>query len=257
MRMMMMMTAGKEQEKSQLATEICELLSRATTCANLHHPFAMKSPFINWYLVLSVDENTDTCVIKKQYHKLALKLHPDKNKHSKAETAFKLVSEAYLCLSDTKRRAAFDSQRNSFSCIKCNTIPATNNHTDVKIQTPNQETFQRSNRIQRRMKDLRNKLREEATIIEKCLTANANASTREFGIRSEIPIFNPSDYQYKGYGYPQHRSTNHKNLEDLRSAFKTGNIFMQNKATNGSPVFQYRSEIASSMSRFANLTRDR
>lgn len=39
-----------EQEKSQLATEICDLLARA----NLHFAHANRSPFINWYLVLRV-----------------------------------------------------------------------------------------------------------------------------------------------------------------------------------------------------------
>lgn len=48
------MIAGNEQEKSQLATEICELSARATACAVLHHPRTNKSPFVNWYLLLKV-----------------------------------------------------------------------------------------------------------------------------------------------------------------------------------------------------------
>ncbi|GFP85285.1 chaperone protein dnaj [Phtheirospermum japonicum] len=87
------MIAGNEQEKSQLVTEICDISARAIACAKLHHAHTRKLPFVNWYLVLRVNENADIYVIRKQYHKLALQLHPDKNKHSKAETAFKLVSE--------------------------------------------------------------------------------------------------------------------------------------------------------------------
>ncbi|KAI3459245.1 hypothetical protein Pfo_015908 [Paulownia fortunei] len=249
------MIAGNEQEKSQLATEICNLSARATACANLHHPHTKKSPFINWYLVLRVNENADMYGIRKQYHKLALQLHPDKNQHSKAETAFKLVSEAYFCLSDSARRAAFDLERKSISCIKCNTFPHTNTdpptHTDVKIRVPYQETS-RFNRVQRRMMELRTKLKEEAIIIEKCLLSNATGTRRELvnarGTRRELPVFNPSDYQYKGY--PQHRTINHKNLDDLRAGFKIGNICMHNMAANSSPVF--RSERTSFMSRCAS-----
>ncbi|KAK9139279.1 hypothetical protein Scep_008960 [Stephania cephalantha] len=42
---------------------------------------------------LEVEENANLDAIRKQYHKLALNLHPDKNKHPKAEIAFKLVLE--------------------------------------------------------------------------------------------------------------------------------------------------------------------
>lgn len=45
---------GNEQQKTQLATEICEISARAIACSNLHHPRINKSPFINWYLVLRV-----------------------------------------------------------------------------------------------------------------------------------------------------------------------------------------------------------
>ncbi|KAK1295340.1 hypothetical protein QJS10_CPA16g01581 [Acorus calamus] len=47
---------------------------------------------------------------------VALQLHPDKNKHSKAEIAFKLVSEAYECLSDKTKRKAFNADRKNYFC---------------------------------------------------------------------------------------------------------------------------------------------
>ncbi|PIN08800.1 hypothetical protein CDL12_18619 [Handroanthus impetiginosus] len=248
--------AKNEQEKSQLAIEICDLVARAITCAKIHRPFQNKSPFINWYRVLRVDENADVNGVRKQYHKLALQLHPDKNKHSKAEAAFKLVSEAYYCLSDNARRAAFDCQKMTNSCIKCSPTPYTNKSppkhtTNIKIQEPYQEKS-RSNRIQKSKKELQTKLKEQANIIERCLKINARLSRKgplnASGREEEFPIFNPSDYQHKGY--PHFRTINHNKIEELRS------LRLRNRCTtNNSPVFQYQSERSSFMSRCAS-TRD-
>ncbi|KAL6955889.1 hypothetical protein U1Q18_047485 [Sarracenia purpurea var. burkii] len=89
---------GEREEsdrKSQLVTEIYNISRRASSCAHWHGGIrTIRSPFIDWYLVLRVEDNADVDRIRKQYHKLALQLHPDKNKHPKAEVAFKLISES-------------------------------------------------------------------------------------------------------------------------------------------------------------------
>ncbi|KAJ0972566.1 hypothetical protein J5N97_020525 [Dioscorea zingiberensis] len=54
----------------------------------------------DWYAILSVNSSADEETLKKQYRKLALQLHPDKNKSLGAEGAFKLISEAWSVLSD-------------------------------------------------------------------------------------------------------------------------------------------------------------
>ena len=46
--------------------------------------------------------------MKKAYRKLAIKLHPDKNKAPAASEAFKKVSAAYACLTDLKRKTIYD-----------------------------------------------------------------------------------------------------------------------------------------------------
>ncbi|KAK1259886.1 hypothetical protein QJS04_geneDACA015435 [Acorus gramineus] len=66
----------------------------------------------DWYSILRVSASADEEVVKKQYRKLALLLHPDKNKSVGAEGAFKLVSEAWSVLSDRSRRSAYDQKRN-------------------------------------------------------------------------------------------------------------------------------------------------
>ncbi|KAJ6825791.1 uncharacterized protein M6B38_375480 [Iris pallida] len=65
----------------------------------------------DWYAVLSVNSSADDETLKKQYRKLALQLHPDKNKSVGAEGAFQLLSEAWSVLSDKSRRMLYDHRR--------------------------------------------------------------------------------------------------------------------------------------------------
>ncbi|KAJ4719560.1 DnaJ domain containing protein [Melia azedarach] len=63
---------------------------------------------MDWYGILQIDRLADEATIKKQYRKLALLLHPDKNKFSGAEAAFKLIGEANRMLSDKTKRSVYD-----------------------------------------------------------------------------------------------------------------------------------------------------
>ncbi|VVB12417.1 unnamed protein product [Arabis nemorensis] len=65
------------------------------------------------YEILGVDPLANDKTVKKQYLKLALLLHPDKNKFHGAEEAFKLVLEAWSLLSDKDMREAYDRKRKS------------------------------------------------------------------------------------------------------------------------------------------------
>ncbi|CAA6669066.1 unnamed protein product [Spirodela intermedia] len=86
---------------SQMLT-VCEVLCTAEAKLNGHH---------DWYGILQVDPTVDESVIKKQYRKLALLLHPDKNKFFGAEAAFKLVGDAHRMLSDRAKRSIYDMKR--------------------------------------------------------------------------------------------------------------------------------------------------
>ncbi|XP_004302453.1 PREDICTED: uncharacterized protein LOC101303433 [Fragaria vesca subsp. vesca] len=66
---------------------------------------------VDWYGMLGLDPRADDETVKRQYKKLALMLHPDKNKAIGAEGAFKLLSEAWSLLSDKGRRKAYDQRR--------------------------------------------------------------------------------------------------------------------------------------------------
>lgn len=61
-----------------------------------------------YYKVLKVDKAATDVEIKKSYRKLAIKLHPDKNKHPKASDAFKVIAKAFEVLGDESKRKMYD-----------------------------------------------------------------------------------------------------------------------------------------------------
>lgn len=64
---------------------------------------------IDYYELLECERTADAATIKSSYRKLAMKFHPDKNAGCKeAEAKFKAVNEAYDCLKDPQKRAAYD-----------------------------------------------------------------------------------------------------------------------------------------------------
>ncbi|AIO02356.1 chaperone protein DNAj, putative [Leishmania panamensis] len=62
----------------------------------------------NYYKVLMVETNATEAQIKVAYKKMALKCHPDKNKHRQAADAFKLVGMAHTTLLDPTKRSIYD-----------------------------------------------------------------------------------------------------------------------------------------------------
>lgn len=63
----------------------------------------------DFYEVLGIQRGASRDEIKKAYHRMAVKYHPDKNPgDGHAEEMFKCVSEAYQVLSDDEKRAAYD-----------------------------------------------------------------------------------------------------------------------------------------------------
>src|SRR3712207_7164001 len=63
----------------------------------------------DYYELLQVERSADERTLKSAYRKLALECHPDRNPGCKvSEEKFKAISEAYGCLSDPQKRAAYD-----------------------------------------------------------------------------------------------------------------------------------------------------
>ncbi|KAF9625920.1 hypothetical protein IFM89_027788 [Coptis chinensis] len=66
---------------------------------------------LDWYGILGVNPMADDDSIRKQYQKLALMLHPDKNKSVGGDGAFKMISEVMGVLSDKNKRNEYDQRR--------------------------------------------------------------------------------------------------------------------------------------------------
>jgi molecular chaperone DnaJ len=64
---------------------------------------------VDYYELLEVERTADDATIKSSYRKLAMRFHPDKNPGCKdSEARFKSISQAYDCLKDPQKRAAYD-----------------------------------------------------------------------------------------------------------------------------------------------------
>ncbi|KAL4331861.1 hypothetical protein GQ457_07G024170 [Hibiscus cannabinus] len=72
----------------------------------------------DWYSILQIDgRSDDNDLIKKQYRRLALLLHPDKNKFPFADHAFKLVADAWALLSNSLKKSVYDKELSLFTRI--------------------------------------------------------------------------------------------------------------------------------------------
>lgn len=72
----------------------------------------------NYYNVLGIDRNCSQTDIRKAYHKLARKYHPDTTilEKSYAKNMMASVLEAYKVLSDPETRAAYDRENINYTC---------------------------------------------------------------------------------------------------------------------------------------------
>jgi molecular chaperone DnaJ len=69
----------------------------------------MPSSTMDYYKILEVTRDADDKTIKSSYRRIAMECHPDRNPGSaESEAKFKSVSQAYDCLKDPQKRAAYD-----------------------------------------------------------------------------------------------------------------------------------------------------
>ncbi|PWZ11276.1 Chaperone protein DnaJ 1 [Zea mays] len=140
----------------QLLQEVDDVdIPKMLTVCDVHSAAGAKvNTEIDWYGILQVPVNADDALIKKQYRKLALLLHPDKNKFGGAEAAFKLVGEANITLTDRSKRSVHDMKRTTFRSVTARPshqppkrpAPARSSSTPVNLHTMHQQhQYQASN----------------------------------------------------------------------------------------------------------------
>ncbi|XP_065847464.1 uncharacterized protein [Euphorbia lathyris] len=96
-------------EGSDQILAVADVLLSSEKRINNHH---------DWYAILQIERRTDDQdLLKKQYRRLALLLHPDKNKFPFADQAFKLVVDAWAMLSDAAKKSLYDNELSLFSRI--------------------------------------------------------------------------------------------------------------------------------------------
>lgn len=97
------------------------LASETRVVNNRHH---------DWYSILQTNPqslSSDPDLLKKNYRRLALLLHPDKNRYPLADSAFKLVADAWALLSDPSRKGLYDHELNVYSKVELR--PGPHQHT--------------------------------------------------------------------------------------------------------------------------------
>ncbi|KAE8704535.1 putative Penguin [Hibiscus syriacus] len=234
-----------EGEKPELVLEICSMSTIPIACPHKNH--SNNTHFVDWYRLLGVAENAGFQLIKRRYHNLALQLHPDKNKHPKAEIAFTLVSEAYACLSDNTKRRAFNIERWKHFCYECNGIPFSNdNPLFISERSSNYPgNCSKSGKFLRNLREIRDRFKEEIRVIENSLRANRRefAASTSSGYGSKVKIvresrvFVPSDYVLEGY--PHMRDQMNKKSERI---WELKRASVDERGRHHSPIFQNSSE---------------
>jgi molecular chaperone DnaJ len=64
---------------------------------------------VDYYELLEIERGADDKSVKTAFRRLAMRYHPDKNPGcSESEAKFKAINEAYDCLKDPQKRAAYD-----------------------------------------------------------------------------------------------------------------------------------------------------
>ncbi|KAI4311136.1 hypothetical protein MLD38_036056 [Melastoma candidum] len=199
---------ASETPKHRLVVEICSSPRRTgDACAHLV-PRRSLTCFVDWYLLLGVEENADGNVIRRRYRELALQVHPDKNDHPDAGIAFKLLAEAYNCLSNAASRKAFDEAKQKNACPQCRNSQLC--HAPKPVKLPDIDMLE----------NIGDRFREEVRVINSCLRAYVEKpTTKGYPQRcyrsktavcwsfekKESPVFDSSRHAFSGYPHVRSR----------------------------------------------------
>ncbi|URD74730.1 heat shock protein DnaJ [Musa troglodytarum] len=202
--------------RAQLAREICSMSSMFTACTHRSRS-PRRPPFVDWSMKRPESMSYAGNIVDW--------LHPDKNRHPKAEAAFKVVSEAYECLSDETARRAFNSERQDMFCREC--------HSNSERQKAGIRTKLR--RAVAALREAKKRFQEECRVIESCLEANK-------ATQGGSPLFDPSVHLLYD-GYPHHRDRVLVNPREQEQQFQCGDgDNHRRKGRCESPLYEIRTE---------------
>ncbi|KAJ8564426.1 hypothetical protein K7X08_000886 [Anisodus acutangulus] len=110
------LSAKNNALRAQMLCPHLEGISQMVATFGVHSAAEMKvNGEYDFYTILGMDTSANRAKLKKQFKRMAVLLHPDKNKNVGADGAFRLVSEAWTVLSDRAKRSAYDQRRNVFT----------------------------------------------------------------------------------------------------------------------------------------------
>ncbi|CAN4096770.1 unnamed protein product [Withania somnifera] len=102
--------------RAQMLCPQLEGISQMVATFGVHSAAEMKvNGEFDFYTILGMDPSSNRAKLKKQYKRMAVLLHPDKNKSVGADGAFRFICEAWTVLSDRAKRSSYDQRRSLFT----------------------------------------------------------------------------------------------------------------------------------------------
>ncbi|RDX96399.1 dnaJ, partial [Mucuna pruriens] len=135
------MQRGEFVEAHKFATKAKKLyadienITKILTICEVHNAARNKlsDSDLDWYAILQTERLADVATIKKQYRRLALLLHPDKNKFAGAEAAFKLIGQAHGVLSDQAKRSLYDIKFGASVTVRVDAPKTSHRYSNVDV----------------------------------------------------------------------------------------------------------------------------
>ncbi|KAL8519457.1 hypothetical protein ACS0TY_010407 [Phlomoides rotata] len=141
---------------------------------------------VDWYSVLGVNPSADDETIKRQYRRLALLVHPDKNTSIGAEGAFKLISEAWSFLSDKAKRLEYNKRRAKMGGPS---VPSRPSQPNVSIYTGGPSAPSRSSEHKGPGPSSPSNCASRETSVPKPQDRSAKAARKRTPVPSQQPIY--------------------------------------------------------------------
>jgi DnaJ-class molecular chaperone len=183
---------------------------------------------INYYQILDIDKNASYIEIRKRYLVLALKYHPDRNRHLpdkeylENENKFKLITQAFNTISDPVKRATYDalleenestqtpSSTSSFfsSLSYSNLLGVIYNFLNVNKITPSEQTYQNLQDIIINFKKFANEKENQRTTTTETKTPTETETKTDNKVARIVRKSNPSQYKNKNNDTDTNTNTN-------------------------------------------------